>query len=61
MQRRRPGFSSITSQRKEEDEPVIISGIKNNVTDGKPLKMVIKNNNVKSSDYTTLLRPGHAD
>jgi chorismate synthase len=61
MKKRRPGFSNITSKRKEKDEPIIVTGVKNNITNGKPLKMIIKNTNANSHEYSTLLRPGHAD
>ena len=64
MQRRAPGMSALTTQRKETDEPEILSGIKDGVTCGTPVCAVIRNNDVRSSDYEDIRntpRPGHAD
>ncbi|MEN9523401.1 MAG: chorismate synthase [Bacteroidota bacterium] len=64
LNRRKPGQSKITTQRKEEDEFEIISGVLNSKTLGSPITLIIKNNDAKSSDYEWLkntYRPGHAD
>lgn len=63
MERRRPGKEG-TSQRSENDVPEIISGITDGLTDGSPLTIIIKNNDVRKNDYSGLKdipRPGHAD
>lgn len=63
MARRAPGKSFSTS-RAESDEPIILSGVKGNVTTGSPLCAMIKNTNTRSGDYggfSTCPRPGHAD
>jgi len=52
----------IGTPRKEDDETEFISGIIDNVTDGSPILMIIKNKNIDSSKYAgTIPRPGHAD
>jgi chorismate synthase len=61
MNRRRPGYTIISTPRKEADEFEILSGVEKNILNGEPLKMVIQNTNIKSSDYNSILRPGHAD
>ncbi len=62
MKRRAPGQNSLSTPRKEADEPQIMSGIFNGKTCGTPICAVIKNTNTRSKDYTPqLLRPGHAD
>jgi len=64
MQRRKPGQSSIVSQRKEEDEVIFLSGIFEGKTTGTPIGFTIKNNNQKSEDYShskEAYRPSHAD
>ncbi len=64
LKRRAPGRSHLATPRKEADFPLIISGAENNVTTGETLKMVIKNTNQHSKDYSSLKvcpRPGHAD
>lgn len=64
MQRRKPGQSKITTQRKEEDEFEILSGVFEGVTTGTPIGIVIKNSDQKSKDYTHIadkFRPSHAD
>lgn len=70
LDKRKPGASadgklsaSVTS-RKEADEVEIISGIFNDVSEGTPIALVIKNTSQKSKDYSNLehtFRPGHAD
>lgn len=64
MHRRSPGNDPLTSARREADEPVFISGVIDGRTDGHELCAVIKNTDVRSSDYVNLKlipRPGHAD
>ena len=61
---RRPGQSSITTQRKESDTVEIISGVFQKHTTGAPITMIIWNKDQKSKDYEELkskLRPGHSD
>ncbi|PKA84214.1 chorismate synthase [Ulvibacter sp. MAR_2010_11] len=64
MQRRKPGQSSIVTQRKEEDSVQFLSGIFEGVTTGTPIGFIIKNTNQKSNDYSHIkdtFRPSHAD
>ncbi len=64
MSRRRPGTNKLSTQRKEEDRPVFLSGLLNGVTAGSPLCAVIENTDTRSGDYaglTDLPRPSHAD
>jgi chorismate synthase len=64
MDRRRPGKSKFTSQRKETDNVKILSGIFQGKTTGTPISMIIYNNDARSRDYETIknkFRPGHAD
>ena len=64
MQRRKPGQSSIVTQRKEEDEVVFLSGVFEGTTTGTPIGFTITNTNQKSKDYSHLkntYRPSHAD
>lgn len=64
LQRRKPGQSHITTQRKEEDEVQFVSGIFEGKSTGHPIGFTILNNNVKSADYEHLknaYRPSHAD
>lgn len=64
MQRRKPGQSSIVTQRKEEDEVQFLSGIFEGKTTGAPIGFIIPNTNQKSDDYSHLkesYRPSHAD
>lgn len=64
MQRRRPGQSHITTQRKEEDEVKILSGVFEGKTTGTPIGFLITNNDQRSKDYEEmkdLFRPSHAD
>lgn len=64
MQRRKPGQSSIVTQRKEEDEVQFLSGIFEGKTTGTPIGFTIKNTNQKSGDYSQNIetyRPSHAD
>jgi chorismate synthase len=64
LNKRRPGVSSIVSQRKESDEVEILSGVFQGKTLGTPIGFLIKNTNQKSKDYDNLksiYRPSHAD
>jgi len=64
MDRRRPGKSKFTSQRKESDKVEILSGVFQGKTTGTPISMIIYNVDAKSRDYETIkdkFRPGHAD
>ena len=64
MDRRRPGRSKFTSQRKEWDKVEILSGVFQGKTTGTPISMIIYNQDAKSRDYESIknkFRPGHAD
>ena len=64
MQRRKPGQSSIVTQRKEEDEIEFLSGIFEGKTTGTPIGFIIRNTNQKPADYREnqdTFRPSHAD
>ncbi|MCL2819258.1 MAG: chorismate synthase [Oscillospiraceae bacterium] len=64
MQRRRPGQGKHTTTRNEPDEPEFISGLVDGVTCGSVLTAIIRNKDVKSSDYDDIKdipRPSHAD
>ncbi|WP_320814736.1 chorismate synthase [Flavobacterium sp.] len=64
MQRRKPGQSTIVTQRKEEDEVIFHSGIFEGITTGTPIGFSILNTNQKSQDYSDIkdtYRPSHAD
>ena len=64
MNRRKPGGSRFTSQRKESDKVKILSGVFEGKTTGTPISMIIYNEDSRSRDYETIknkFRPGHAD
>ncbi|MDB9858432.1 chorismate synthase [Flavobacteriaceae bacterium] len=64
MMRRRPGQSTIVTQRKETDTVRFLSGIFEGKTTGSPIGFIIENTNQKSADYTHIkdsYRPSHAD
>ena len=64
LDRRKPGQSSITTQRKERDIVQFLSGILEGITTGTPIGFIIKNEDAKSKDYSYLrdaFRPSHAD
>jgi chorismate synthase len=64
MQRRKPGQSKITTQRKEEDKIEILSGVFEGKSTGTPIGIVIRNADQKSKDYSHIsdkFRPSHAD
>jgi len=64
MARRKPGQSTIVTQRKEADEVHFLSGIFEGKTTGTPIGFIIPNTNQKSEDYSDIkntYRPSHAD
>ncbi len=64
LDRRKPGQSKITTQRKESDDVEILSGVFDGISTGMPISLQIKNKDHKSSDYNHLsksFRPSHAD
>src|SRR5205814_27512 len=64
LDRRRPGQSKITTQRKEEDRCEILSGVFEGKTLGTPIAIVVRNKDVRSEDYWEIarkFRPSHAD
>lgn len=64
LDRRRPGQSDITTQRKEADQVEILSGLFENETLGSPIAMLVRNSDARSEDYEHLrdvYRPSHAD
>jgi len=64
LDRRRPGQSKITTQRKEADTPEILSGVFEGKTTGTSLAILIRNEDQRSKDYGDIrdkYRPGHAD
>jgi chorismate synthase len=64
LDRRKPGQSKITTQRKESDEAVLVSGIFEGKTTGTPIAGYIQNEDQRSKDYShiaTKYRPSHAD
>ncbi|MFQ5763744.1 MAG: chorismate synthase [Rhodospirillales bacterium] len=64
VDKRRPGQSKYTTQRKESDTVRILSGVFNGVTTGTPIGLLVENEDARSKDYETIkekFRPGHAD
>ena len=64
LDKRRPGQSKITTQRKESDTVQILSGIFEGKSTGTPIMMLIPNEDQRSKDYshnTDVYRPSHAD
>lgn len=64
LDRRKPGTSRFTTQRKEEDQVRILSGVFEGKTTGAPIGMLIENTDQKSKDYSKIkdvFRPAHAD
>jgi chorismate synthase len=64
LDRRRPGQSRFTTQRKEPDEVKILSGVFEGQTTGTPIGLLIENMDQRSKDYGDIaekFRPGHAD
>jgi chorismate synthase len=64
LDRRRPGQSAITTQRRESDQVEILSGLHEGLTQGTPVAMLVRNQDMRSGDYEemkTKFRPSHAD
>ena len=64
LDKRKPGQSKYTSQRKEKDEVEILSGTFEGLTTGHPIALIIKNEDQRPKDYSDIkdfFRPGHAD
>jgi len=64
LNKRKPGKSKFTSQRKEDDKVQILSGLFEGKTTGTPISLIIYNKDARSRDYETIknkFRPGHAD
>ncbi len=64
LDRRKPGTSAVTTQRKEEDLVEILSGVFEGRTTGTPISLLIRNTSQRSGDYGNLAdcyRPGHGD
>ena len=64
LDRRRPGQSQITTQRREGDTPIIFSGVFQGVTLGTPIMIMVKNQDARGKDYRETeetFRPSHAD
>lgn len=64
LDRRKPGQSKFTTQRKEPDEVEILSGVFEGKTTGTPIGLLIRNQDQRSKDYGNIkhqFRPGHAD
>lgn len=64
LDKRKPGQSKYTTQRREDDKVQILSGVFEGKTTGAPIALLIQNTDQRSSDYEeikNLFRPGHAD
>lgn len=64
LDRRKPGTSRHTTQRREEDKVQILSGVFEGKTTGTPIALIIQNTDQRSMDYSKIMdrfRPGHAD
>ncbi len=64
LNRRRPGQSALTTDRREKDQVEILSGVERGKTLGSPITLQIKNTNQRPGDYrevSTIPRPSHAD
>ena len=64
LDRRRPGQSAVTTQRKEPDKVEVLSGVFEGVTTGATIALVVRSVDARSQDYANLkdlFRPGHAD
>ncbi|MDG2033561.1 MAG: chorismate synthase, partial [Rhodospirillales bacterium] len=64
LDRRKPGQSRFTTQRREADQIEILSGVFEGATTGAPVGLLIRNTDARSKDYDDikdLFRPGHAD
>ena len=64
LDKRKPGQSKFTTQRKEDDKVQILSGVFEGRTTGTPISLIIYNKDMRSKDYGKIkdkFRPGHAD
>ena len=64
LDKRKPGQSKFTTQRKEGDKVQILSGVFEGKTTGTPISLIIYNEDMRSNDYKNIkdkFRPGHAD
>lgn len=64
LDRRKPGSSSISTPRKEDDTVEILSGVFEGLTTGAPVSLMVRNTSQRSADYGEIAacyRPGHAD
>jgi chorismate synthase len=64
LDRRKPGTSRFTTQRREDDEVQILSGVFEGLTTGTPIGLLIANTDQRSKDYSNIrdtFRPAHAD
>jgi len=64
LDRRKPGQSRYTTQRREEDQVKILSGVFEGKTTGTPIGMIVENTDQRSKDYSKIkdvFRPAHAD
>lgn len=64
LDRRKPGSSSISTPRKEDDTVEILSGVFEGLTTGAPISLMVRNTSQRSTDYSEIAgcyRPGHAD
>ena len=64
LDKRKPGQSKFTTQRKEDDKVQILSGVFEGKTTGTPISILIRNEDKRSRDYESIknkFRPGHAD
>lgn len=64
LDRRKPGKTRHTTQRREDDRVEILSGVFEGVTTGTPIGLIIHNTDQRSKDYSDIMdrfRPGHAD
>ena len=64
LNKRKPGQSKFTTQRKEDDKVQILSGVFEGKTTGTPISLIIYNTDARARDYETIknkFRPGHAD
>jgi len=64
LERRKPGKTRHTTQRREDDKVEILSGVFEGKTTGTPIGLIIHNTDQRSKDYSNIMnqfRPGHAD
>jgi chorismate synthase len=64
LDKRKPGQSRFTTQRREDDLVRILSGVFDGLTTGTPIQLLIENTDQRSKDYSNIadrFRPGHAD